>query len=119
METTHNKAPAGGATSPINGRFYEGGEFMPITGLACGAVKKAKRAAAIEGNVAEIRVAGSAGIFSAWLRLAGATRESIGHTAKTRDEVVGFATETIRLRSDAARAAGLAPHPTKLTVEEP
>lgn len=30
------KAPAGGMTSKVNGQRYEGGEFMPVTGLFCG-----------------------------------------------------------------------------------
>jgi hypothetical protein len=31
-----NKAPQGGLVSPVNGQFYAGGEFMPITGEYCG-----------------------------------------------------------------------------------
>jgi hypothetical protein len=31
-----SKAPAGGMTSKVNGQFYEGGEFMPVTGEYCG-----------------------------------------------------------------------------------
>lgn len=34
--TATNKAPAGGMTSVVNGQRYEGGEFMPITGMFCG-----------------------------------------------------------------------------------
>ncbi len=30
------KAPAGGMTSKVNGQFYDGGEFMPVSGLFCG-----------------------------------------------------------------------------------
>lgn len=30
------KAPKGGIVSPVNGQFYEGGEFAPDTGLYCG-----------------------------------------------------------------------------------
>ena len=30
------KAPVGGLVSKVNGQFYEGGEFMPISGLFCG-----------------------------------------------------------------------------------
>jgi len=35
------KAPTGGATSIVNGARYEGGQFMPLTGLFCG--KKGER----------------------------------------------------------------------------
>jgi hypothetical protein len=30
------QAPKGGMTSVVNGQYYEGGEFMPTTGLFCG-----------------------------------------------------------------------------------
>lgn len=30
------QAPAGGHVSPVNGQFYEGGQFMPDHGLFCG-----------------------------------------------------------------------------------
>lgn len=33
------KAPAGGMTSRVNGQWYEGGEFMPVTGEYCGCGK--------------------------------------------------------------------------------
>jgi hypothetical protein len=38
------KAPAGGMVSGVNGQFYNGGEFVPDTGLYCGKTG-AKRAA--------------------------------------------------------------------------
>jgi len=31
------KAPAGGTASVVNGRFYDGGQFMPTTGQFCDA----------------------------------------------------------------------------------
>jgi hypothetical protein len=37
------KAPKGGIVSPVNGQFYEGGEFVPDHGLFCGK-KGARRA---------------------------------------------------------------------------
>ena len=30
------KAPVGGHVSPVNGQWYEGGQFMPVHGLFCG-----------------------------------------------------------------------------------
>lgn len=41
------KAPAGGLVSPVNGQFYNGGEFIPDTGLFCGK-KGAKRREKVE-----------------------------------------------------------------------
>jgi hypothetical protein len=41
---TISKAPSGGMASKVNGQWYEGGEFMPLHGLFCGAAG-AKRAA--------------------------------------------------------------------------
>jgi hypothetical protein len=34
--TTATHAPSGGLVSNINGQFYNGGEFMPLSGLFCG-----------------------------------------------------------------------------------
>lgn len=31
-----SKAPTGGTTSPINGQFYDGGQFIPDHGAYCG-----------------------------------------------------------------------------------
>jgi len=46
------KAPAGGLVSKVNGQFYEGGEFMPDHGRACGRAKSVKAVAKLD----EIRV---------------------------------------------------------------
>ncbi len=43
-----NKAPVGGMVSVVNGQRYEGGEFMPVTGLFCGKGKNKVSAAAFE-----------------------------------------------------------------------
>ena len=36
MLTTNIHAPAGGHVSPVNGQWYDGGQFMPDHGLFCG-----------------------------------------------------------------------------------
>jgi hypothetical protein len=42
------KAPKGGIVSHVNGQFYEGGEFVPDTGLYCGIGKNRVSRAAFD-----------------------------------------------------------------------
>ena len=41
---TPTQAPAGGLVSKVNGQFYVGGEFMPVSGLFCGKKGEARKA---------------------------------------------------------------------------
>jgi len=55
MATSMAKAPAGGVTSAVNGRFYNGGEFIPDHGRSCGSpsgkADKIEQARAIAGRL--------------------------------------------------------------------
>ena len=42
------KASAGGMTSRVNGQWYDGGEFMPVTGEYCGCGKNRITVATLE-----------------------------------------------------------------------
>jgi hypothetical protein len=52
------KAPAGGIVSRVNGQFYNGGEFIPDTGVYCGK-SGAKRRKMVERFTPAGRVFGS------------------------------------------------------------
>ena len=110
-----NQAPAGGAISNVNRQFYDGGQFMPVTGLACGLKKKAKKwADARRDYWAELRV--DRGLVIA--RVAGTDRLIYLNQWKLNGpgEAEAFAAEVLRLRGEWYTARGLQPHPTQLVI---
>ena len=55
-----SKAPVGGMVSNVNGQFYTGGEFMPVTGEFCGTGKhkiEAKKLADINAKLEGKKIA--------------------------------------------------------------
>jgi hypothetical protein len=114
------KAPAGGMVSKVNDAFYKGGQFMPETGLFCGAIKKAKKHAKTPGNWAEVLVASGYKGFWVSRKLAGESRHQYleNKPFETQDEAVAYAKAAIESRAENNRSRKLIPHPTLLTVKD-
>lgn len=117
------QAPAGGAISPVNRQFYEGGQFMPDTGLFCGIKKKARRFARVDQNWASITVRRAFGNrvgFFCVARYASSKYEKYLNSKPfdSHEEAVEFAEEVIRLRSETYSKSGFQPHPTQLITAE-
>lgn len=110
MQTETIQAPAGGAVSSVNGEFYEGGEFMPITGEFCGAKRDAKKKAdKFTGNWAEIAVSRMGSVM---VRIAGQWRYKALARYSTNEEATAFAVEVVRIRAEKNLAQGIQAHPT-------
>lgn len=119
METILTQAPAGGAVSTVNGQFYKGGQWLPETGLFCGAKRSAKKwAKPTSENWAEISVESNFPQVRTVFIQDGQRKSRRFYLVKTafasRDEAVAFASEVIRLRNAEYVAQGFAPHPTKI-----
>ena len=108
---TKLQAPAGGAVSSVNGLFYDGGQFMPDTGLSKSSRGRVKKfAVTTEGNIATIAVDGE------WLRVAvvGCTRSKLVGPFASAEESRSAAELLVAMRSEASRAKGFVPHPTEI-----
>ena len=119
METILTQAPAGGAVSTVNGQYYKGGQWLPETGLFCGAKRSAKKWAKLTSeNWAEISVESNFPQVRTVFIQDGQRKSRKFYLVKTafasRDEAVAFACEAIRLRSAEYVAQGFAPHPTEI-----
>lgn len=107
-----NRAPKGGMVSPLNGEFYEGGQFLANTPLPKGVDRKAVRLAG-SGKVATIKIAPGYRDYSVSLRRAGEQRKQFVFSGG-RDECVAFAERIVTAQNDDLRARGLDPHQTKI-----
>ena len=112
------QAPAGGAISPLNGEFYEGGQFMCNQfAMPKGYTKHLKRAAAKRtvktDNIAQIFVAGA----HVAVRMAGESRcEVVFHGSG--DQCKTFAGLLKQAKQDQAAAQGIAVHPTEIVFQQ-
>ena len=113
---TQAKAPSGGAISNVNGQFYEGGEFMPESGMFCGAKKQARKWAKTPAKWRKITITSRLFVTATEI---GSTRDF--YLSKkpfvTRDEANAFVAEVLRLRAQEANAAGMMAHPTEIVAE--
>ena len=117
--TVHIKAPAGGATSNVNGDFYKGGRFMPVNGLSCGALRKVKKVADTETrNWAAIKVemVSSGAVYVRFMYAGDNTFTRLDNKFRfgTYDEAVQFAEALLDARSKKYIDEGLLPHPTEI-----
>ncbi len=116
------QAPVGGTISPVNDKFYEGGQFIPDTGLYCDIKKKAKRFAKVDRNWSDLMVqkAYSGGGYYVVARYASTKYEKYlnRQPIMDRDEAAVFAQEVLTLRNDEYHKRGFSPHPTRLSVDE-
>lgn len=115
------QAPVGGAISPVNDQFYEGGQFMPDTGLWCGIKKKAKRFAQVDRNWSDLKIqkAYSRKGYFVIVKYAGVRYEKYlnKNPIESLDEAKAFAEEVLRLRGAEYEKRGFVPHPTRLNIE--
>jgi len=104
--------------SKVNDAFYKGGQFMPETGLFCGAMKKAKKHAQTAGNWSELTV--KAGYKGYWVEatVVGMKYKLVLEKKpfESLDEAVAYAEAALRHRADFNRSKRLQPHPTLLTI---
>ena len=112
------QAPKGGATSPLNGEFYAGGQFMCNQfDMPKGYAKLLKRAAdkrtSKTQNIATITVTESRVL----VRMAGEQRNECIFDG-TRDQCAEFAKLLIRAKAQQNEASGLLPHPTELVINQ-
>ncbi len=119
-ETIHIQAPAGGGVSIVNGQWYKGGQWMPESGLCCGAKRSAKKWAkpthenwceiAVENNFPRVRAVHSGQYGQRIYRTFFLTNKPF----QTKEETMAFCNEVVRLRSEAYQQSGCAPHPTEI-----
>lgn len=113
-----NQAPKGGAISPVNREFYEGGRFMPDTGMFCGTRKRAMKHADTPGNWVSVTV--RRGVGGYWVvALPVGKRETYLEKKpfNTSEEATAYAEAVLQHRADATTARGFVPHPTELLFE--
>lgn len=114
------QAPVGGCISPVNEKYYEGGQFIPDTGLFCDIKKKAKRFARIERNWSDLIVqkAFSGKGYFVIAKYASSTYEKYlnKYPIDSQEEAVAFAREVLALRDESYRKSGFQPHQTRFLV---
>ncbi len=117
------QAPVGGTISPVNNQFYEGGQFIPDTGLFCGIKKKAKRFARIDRNWSDLFIRPAYRPMNGYFiiaKYASSTYEKYlnSNPIESFDEAKAFADEVLKLRGAEYEKQGFVPHPTRLVVEK-
>ncbi len=110
------QAPVGGAISPVNRQHYEGGQFMPDTGLFCGIKKKAKKFAKTDRNWSDLVITNNLLVYA---RFAGTKYDKylVSKPFEHLNEAVAFCDEVLRLRGEDYSKRGFVPHPTRFLVE--
>lgn len=99
------QAPAGGAISPVNNQFYEGGQFIPDTGLYCGLGKKARRHRHIDRNWSDIVITQTLFVYA---RYAGSGYEKylVKSPFGSIEEASAFVAEVLKIRGEEYRRQG-------------
>lgn len=113
------QAPKGGAVSPLNGEFYDGGQFMATQfDMPKSYKKKIKDIVrrTESKNIASLTAKrGMSGEFSVSKRMAGSDRSEVVFSG-TEDQAKHFMDELVSEKARAANRAGLQPHPTEVTM---
>lgn len=108
------QAPAGGAISPLNGEFYEGGQFMcnqfaMPKGYGRQLKKAANKCTAKTSNIAQIFVTD----VHVVVRMAGEQRGEAVFKG-SREQCAAFAAMLMDAKREQATAQGVAAHPTEV-----
>lgn len=113
------QAPKGGAISPLNGEFYEGGQFMATQfDMPKSYKKKIKDIVrrTESKNIASVTAKrGMSGEFNVSKRMAGSDRSEIVFSG-TEDQARHFMDELVSEKAKAAIRGGLQPHPTEVAL---
>jgi len=113
------QAPKGGAVSPLNGEFYEGGQFMATQfDMPKSYKKKIKDIVrrTESKNIASVTAKrGMSGEFNVSKRMAGSDRSEIVFSG-TEDQARHFMDELVSEKAKAAIRGGLQPHPTEVAL---
>lgn len=119
------RAPKGGIVSPLNGEFYEGGQFLATSPLPKAGKRRIKRIVAEQRNIASIVIRPVSAInpvrairdeACCVVYRAGDWRGS-SEFFGTNDDCRAFADELIKAAAADKRSRGFQPHPTRLEVE--
>jgi len=111
------QAPKGGATSPLNGEFYAGGQFMCNQfDMPKGYTKHLKRAvekrSAKSANIAQIMVTA----VRVLVRMAGDSRNDCVFSG-SREQCIEFAHQLIAAKAAKSEREGVMTHPTELVLQ--
>lgn len=112
------QAPAGGATSPLNGEFYKGGQFMCNQfAMPKGYTKHLKRAAdkrtSKTQNIAAVTVTAARVL----VRMAGEQRQECVFSG-THEQCAEFARQLIAAKAAQCERQGVMIHPTELVMAQ-
>ena len=110
-------APKGGATSPLNGEFYKGGQFMcNQLAMPKGYKKHLKRASEKRTNKTQNIAAVTVTSGQVLIRMAGESAKACVFTG-TNDQCAEFARQLIAAKAAQCERQGFMVHPTELVIE--
>jgi hypothetical protein len=107
------QAPKGGCISEENRERYEGGQFLPSTCLPKGSLSKARKAAKIPKNIAEI----IAERKTVYVIYAGSQSRAWMHSADSHEDAAAFARFVVAERNAILQKSGFMAHPTIITIK--
>jgi hypothetical protein len=111
------QAPVGGATSPLNGEFYKGGQFMCNQwAMPKGYKKHLKRAAEKRTNKTRNIAAVTVTSGQVLIRMAGESAKACVFNG-TNDQCAEFARQLIAAKAAQDERQGFRVHPTELVIE--
>ncbi len=112
------QAPKGGATSPLNGEFYLGGQFMCNQfDMPKGYTKHLKRAADKRTSKTQNIAAVTVTAVRVLVRMAGEQRQECVFSG-THEQCAEFARQLIAAKSAQCERQGVMVHPTELVMAQ-